>query len=281
MLVKHYNTNEAPRITCTRIEQGGELMLLKDKNAVIYGAGGHIGSAVARDGASVFLAGRTQSALDAVAEEIHAAGGAAEAAQVDALDPQAIEQHLGAIVSKAGRIDISFNAISIRDDLQGTPLIQMLWEDVTTPVLTGIKTHFLTAIAAARHMVQQRSGVILTLSSSAAVLSGRDRRYHLAGGFATACAAIEALSRSLAGELGPQGIRVVCLRPDAIPETWSVEPGGDINASGVKPYMEDGTVLGRLPTLNEVANAAAFMASDRASAMTGAIANLTCGSIMD
>ncbi|MEO7910313.1 MAG: SDR family oxidoreductase [Roseiflexaceae bacterium] len=260
-------------------------MLLKNKNAVIYGAGGSIGSAVARafarEGANVFLAGRTQSTLDAVAEEIAAAGGTAEVAQVDALDPQAIEQHLDTIVQQAGQIDISFNAIWIRGDLQGTPLIQMPWENVTTPVLVGVKTHFLTATAAARHMVPQRSGVILTLSSSSAGLSGRDRRFHVTGGFSTACAAIEALSHSLAGELGPQGIRVVCLRPDAIPETWPVEPGGDINASGVKPYMEDGTALGRLPTLAEVANAAVFMASDWASAMTGTIANLSCGSIMD
>jgi len=123
-------------------------------------------------------------------------------------------------------------------------------------------------------MVPKRSGVILTLSSSAAGLSGRDRRYHLTGGFSTACAAIEALSRSLAGELGPQGIRVVCLRPDAIPETW---PTDHIES---RTYMENGTVLGRLPTLDEVANAAVFLACDRASAMTGTIANLTCGSIM-
>jgi NAD(P)-dependent dehydrogenase (short-subunit alcohol dehydrogenase family) len=254
-------------------------MLLKDKHAVIYGAGGHIGSAVARafarDGANVFLAGRTLPQLEAVAEEITVAGGAAEAAHVDALDPQAIEQHLDAIVQKAGSIDISFNAIWIRGDLQGTPLIQMPCEDFTTPVMTGVTTHFLTATAAARHMVRQKSGVILTLSSSAAALSGRDRRYHLTGGFGTACAAIEALSRSLAGELGPQGIRVVCLRPDAIPETWPVD---HIES---RTYMENGTVLGRLPTLDEVANAAVFMASDRASAMTGTIANLTCGSIMD
>jgi 3-oxoacyl-[acyl-carrier protein] reductase len=254
-------------------------MLLKDKNAVIYGASGRIGSAVtrafARDGAKVFLAGRTLPKLEALAEEISATGGTAEAAQVDALDPQAIEQHLDAIVKKAGRIDISFNAIWIRGDLQGTPLIQMPSEDFTLPVLTGVKTHFLTATAAARHMVRKRSGVILTLSSSSAGLSGRDRRYHLTGGFGTACAAIEALSRSLAGELGPQGIRVVCLRPDAIPETWRAE------ADVVKTYMENGTVLGRLPTLDEVANAAVFMASDWASAMTGTIANLTCGSIMD
>jgi 3-oxoacyl-[acyl-carrier protein] reductase len=260
-------------------------MLLKDKNAVIYGAGGRIGSAVARafarEGAKVFLAGRTQPKLEALAEEISVAGGAAEAAQVDALDPQAIEEHLEAIVKKAGSIDISFNAIWIRGDLQGTPLIQMPWEDFTTPVLTGVKTHFLTATAAARHMVRKRSGVILTLSSSSAVLSGRDRRYHLTGGFGTACAAIEALSRSLAGELGPQGIRIVCLRPNAIPETWAAEHRDDTSGSGVKAYMENGTALGRLPTLAEVANAAVFMASDQASAMTGTIANLTCGSIMD
>jgi 3-oxoacyl-[acyl-carrier protein] reductase len=254
-------------------------MLLEDKNAVIYGAGGHIGSRVAHafasEGAKVFLAGLTLAKLEALAEEIVAAGGTAEAAQVDALDPQAIEQHLDAVVKKAGRIDVSFNAVWIRGDLQGTPLIDMQWEDFTTPVLTGVKTHFLTATAAARHMVRQKSGVILTLSSSAAALPGRDRRFHLTGGFSTACAAIEGLTRSLAGELGPQGVRVVCLRPDALPETWAG------NHAEVRTYMENGTALGRLPTLDEVANAAVLMASDQASAMTGTIANLTCGSIMD
>ena len=254
-------------------------MLLKDKHAVIYGAGGHIGRTVAhafaREGATVFLAGRTQPKLEALAEEIAVAGGAAEAAHVDALDRQAIKQHLDAIVQKAGRIDISFNAIWIRGDLQGTPLLQMPSEDFTLPILTGVTTHFLTATAAARHMMPKRSGVILTLSSSAAGLSGRDRRYHLTGGFSTACAAIEALTRSLAGELGPQGIRVVCLRPNAIPETWPTDHPPS------RTYMEDGTVLGRLPTLDEVADAAVFIASDRASAMAGTIANLTCGSIMD
>ena len=254
-------------------------MLLKNKNAVIYGAAGAIGGTVARafagEGARVFLGGRTLDTLTTVAREITNAGGSAEAAHVDALDPQDIEHHLDAILQKAGSIDISFNAISIRGDLQGTPLIQMPWEDFTLPTLTGIKTHFLTATTAARHMVRQRSGVIMTLSASTSGLSGRDRRYHLIGGFGTACSAIEALSRTLAGELGPQGIRVVCLRSNAIPEAWPAE------AHETLSYMEKGTVLGRLPTLSEVANAAVIMASDRASAMTGTIANLTCGSIMD
>ncbi len=254
-------------------------MLLKDKIAVIYGAGGSIGSRVAqafaRDGAHVFLTGRTRPPLEAVAAEIMAAGGTAEVAPVDALDSQAIEQHLAAVVVQAGRIDISFNAIWIRGDLQGTPLLQMPSENFTLPVLTSVTTHFLTATAAARYMVRRNAGVILTLSSSSSVLSGRDRRFHLTGGFSTACAAIECFSRSLAGEVGPHGVRVVCLRPDALPETWSTDP------TEVRAYMENGTALGRLPTLNEVANTAVFMASDRASAMTGIIANLTCGSIMD
>lgn len=254
-------------------------MFLQNKKAVIYGAGGSIGGAVARafaqEGAQVFLVGRTLDSLQKVAGEITDAGGVAEAAVVDALDPQAIEQHLSAAVRQAGRIDISFNAISVRGDLQGTPLIQMPDADFTLPILIGAKTHFLTATTAARYMVRQRSGVILTLSSSSSVLSGRDRRYHLTGGFSTACAAIEGFSRTLAGELGPQGIRVVCLRPDAIPETWSEDVGS------IRTYMQDGTAMGRLPRLSEVANAAVFIASDRASAMTGAIANLTCGSVMD
>jgi len=254
-------------------------MYLKDKIAVIYGAGGSIGGAVARafarEGASVFLAGRTLEKVQAAADDITAAGGVAQAAVVDALDPRAVEQHLDAVIQLAGRIDISFNAIWIRGDLQGTPLLEMTCEDFTTPVMTGIQTHFLTATAAARRMVRQKSGVILTLSSSSSGLSGRDRRFHKTGGFSTACAAIEAFSRSLAGEVGLQGVRVVCLRSDAIPETWPVDP------VEIRTYMEDGTALGRLPRLAEVANAAVFMASDQASAMTGTIANLTCGSIMD
>ncbi|WKA56073.1 SDR family NAD(P)-dependent oxidoreductase [Planococcus shixiaomingii] len=256
-------------------------MLLKNKNAVIYGGAGAIGGSVARafarEGASVFLAGRTLDSLTKVANEITDAGGIAEAAQVDALDPHSIEQHLISVVQKAGHIDISFNAIWIRGDLQGQPLLEMPVEDFTLPVLTGVKTHFLTSTLAARHMVKQKTGTILTLSSSSASLSGRDRRFHLTGGFSTACAAIEAFSRSLAGELGTQGIRVACLRPDAIPETWGTDP----EVEKIKTYMEDGTLLGRLPTLDEVANAAVFIASDKASAMTGTIVNLTCGSIID
>lgn len=254
-------------------------MLLKDKIAVVYGGGGDLGGAVARAfvqaGATVFLAGRTLSKLEVVANEIRAAGGRAEVGTVDALDAEAVEAHLHEVVAKAGRIDISFNAVWIRGDLQGTPLLEMTDENFTTPIFFGAKTHFITATAAARYMVKQQTGTILTLSSSSAGLSGRDRRFHLTGGFSTACATIEAFTRSLAGEVGTRGVRVICLRPDAIPETWRED------APVVREYMENGTALGRMTQLRELGGAAVFAASDLASAMTGTVMNLTCGSIMD
>lgn len=271
-------------------------MLLENKNAVIYGGGGSIGAAVAREfareGASVFLAGRTLATVEAVAEEIRSAGGVAETAQIDAMDERSVDEHAEQVAQKVGGIDVSFNAISIRGDLQGTPLVEMSPENFSLPILTGAKTHFLTARAAARHMVEKGSGVILTLSTSAARLSARDRRFHPTGGFGVACSAIEALTKQLAAELGPQGIRVVCLRPDAIPETWpddnrdyvpDEEDGRTVAElqAEVRANMEGGTLLGRMPTLSEVANTTAFVASDRASAMTGTVTNLSCGSVVD
>src|SRR6266545_4848558 len=233
-------------------------MLLENKNAVIYGESGSVGGAVARafarEGAKVFLAGRTMAALDAVAQEIAATGAVAETARVDALDERAIEEHIGAVAAKAGGIDVSFNAISIRD-VQGIPLVELSREDFSLPIVTGTTTHFLTARAAARRMVEKGSGVILTLSASAAVSASAPEPWLGMGGFGVACAAIEAFSRSLAGEVGPRGVRVVCLRPHGIPETWRESQGedGGKTREEFQALMEEGTLLRRLPTLAEVA----------------------------
>lgn len=256
-------------------------MLLTNKTAIIHGAYGKIGSATARqfaaDGARLFLAGRDVTKVKTLADEINANGGQADAAQVDALDEAAVRAHADAVAAKAGRIDISFNAISIFGHLQGTRLIDMNSEDVLTPITAGVRTHLFTGVAAARHMVKEGSGVILTLSSTGAHLSGRDQMKHSTGGFGIACTAIEALSRTLAAELGPQGVRVVCLRSEAIPET----PEHAEMFKEFKAYMTAGTILNRMTTLAELAHAAAFAASDRATAISGAIMNLTCGSVMD
>jgi len=258
-------------------------MLLENKNAVIYGAGGAIGGAVARafarEGARVFLAGRTLAKVEAVAGEISAAGGTVESAEVDALDERAVEKHIGKVVEQAGRIDVSFNAISIRD-VQLTPLVEMSREDFMSPIMTGTTTHLLTARAAARHMVTQGSGVILTLSASAvrAYVPGV-----YVGGFGVACVAIEALTKQFAAELGPRGVRVNCLRPEGIPESWegvSTE-GWSAPTEEVEAALKDRSLLGRVTTLADVGNAAAFMASNRAGAMTGIVVNLTSGTVVD
>lgn len=248
-------------------------MLLENKNAVVYGAAGSMGGAVARafarEGARAFLAGRTLETLQKVADEITAAGGRAEVAQVDALDRQAVEDHADTVTRSAGSLDVSFNAVAI-NEVQGVPLVDMSLEDFMMPIVEAARTHFITATAAARRMCAQGSGVIVMLSSSAA----RESRHRM-GGFNLACAGIEAFTRSLAGEVGPRGVRVVCLRPNFTPET---APG--VSDEDLEPIRRD-TLLGRLPRLAEVADTAAFLASDKAGAMTGAVANLTCGAIVD
>lgn len=255
---------------------------LENKNAVVYGAGGNVGGAVARafarDGAKVFLTGRSRGGIERVAEQITGAGGRAEAAQVDALDLGQIEAHASTVVEQGG-IDISFNAIWIRGDLQGTPLLKMSLESFTTPIDVAAKTAFLTATAAARHMVKRGSGVILLLSTSAARLGARDERFHATGGFGVACGVIETFTRVLAGEVGPHGVRVLCLRSEALPETWGLT--GPVEETPHGKFMMDGTVLGRMPTLAEVGDTAAFLASDRASAMTRTVVNLSAGSVLD
>jgi 3-oxoacyl-[acyl-carrier protein] reductase len=265
-------------------------MLLKNKSALIYGGGGAIGGAVARafarEGARVFLAGRTMARLDAVANDIRAAGGEAHTAQIDALDEQEVENHADVVAAKAGRLDIALNAVGIVH-VQGPPFGEISLEDYTHPIAVYTRTNFLTAKAVARHMVKQKAGVILTLSTPGSRMAAQGFI-----GYGVTCAAVEAFSRILAGELGPSGIRVICLRPDAIPEALPgsharqvfsgfAERSGTTIEAMLAERARTGTLLRRFPTLAEVADFAAFVASDRASAMTGAIANLSCGSVVD
>jgi len=251
-------------------------VLLESKNAVIYGGGGSIGGAVARafarEGAKVHLAGRTLERLAEVAEEIRSAGGVAEAAQVDALDETAVDEHADAVAAGAGGIDISFNLIS-HGDVQGTPLAEMSLEDFERPVMTAVRTMFLTSRAAARHMIRQGSGVILAFGGYGDPLPG----YHL-GGLQVAFGAIESLRRNLACELGPHGIRVVTLQTGGVPESI---PGSFDGREAIVNDIEERTMLKRAATLEDVGNVAAFAASDQARTMTATALNITCGSEVD
>jgi 3-oxoacyl-[acyl-carrier protein] reductase len=261
-------------------------VLLENKKAVIYGAGGAVGGAVARafarEGAQLFLAGRTLARVAAVAEEITAAGGLAEAAQVDALDERAVEAHIAGVVEQAGRIDALFNAIGMQD-VQGKPLVEMSLEDYSRPIGIATTSQFLTARAGARRMIEQGSGVILTITAGPA-----RRAVSHVGGFDVACAAIEALWRTFAAELGPYGVRLVVIGSAGSPDTPDVQQTLALHARATGRSLDEvladsgrDTLLGRLPRVAEVANAAAIMASDYASAMTGAIANVTCGYVVD
>lgn len=159
-------------------------------------------------------------------------------------------------------------------------LAEMSREDFVSPIATGVSTHFLTARAAARRMAERGSGVILTLSSSA-VRAFEPGEY--VGGFGIACTAIEALTKQLAAELGPDGIRAICLRLEGIPESWEGAPTGDWSAppSEIEAQMRARSLLGRVTTLADVGNAAAFLASERAGATTGTVFGLTSGTVVE
>lgn len=251
-------------------------MLLEAKNAVIYGAGGPVGAAVARafarEGAKVFLTGRTMAKLDAVTADIRSAGGLAEAAQVDALDETAVNDHAGAVAAGAGSIDISVNLIA-HGHAHGTPLAEMSLEDFIGPVITAVRSTFLTTRAAARHMIRQGSGVILAFGGY-----GPPPRDYYIGGTQVAFQAIEAMRRQLASELGPHGIRVVTLQTGGIPETI---PEGTPGRAEIASGIESQTMLKRAATLADVGNVAAFAASDRARSMTATAFNISCGAIVD
>ena len=248
-------------------------MLLENKNAIVYGAAGAIGSAVARAygqaGARVFLAGRTRGTLDAVADAIRADGGTADVAEVDAMDRAAVDAHAQYVVATGGGIDVSFNAVAV-DVVQNLPLTAIVVEDFLAPINGLCRTNFLTATAAARHMAARGSGTITLLAAS----SAKESRHEM-GGFSLACAATEALVRSLAGEVGRKGVRVVGIRSNFNPETY---PG--VTDDDVAPLIKD-TLLGRLPRLAELAGTAVYLASAAAGAMTGAMVNLSCGAIID
>jgi NAD(P)-dependent dehydrogenase (short-subunit alcohol dehydrogenase family) len=263
-------------------------MMLKNKVAVIYGAGGAVGTAVARafarEGAKLFLSGRHRARVEAVAKEIVSAGGSPETAEVDALDEQTVDRHLQSVIDKAGRVDVSFNAIGIPNTtLQGVPLVELAVEQFSLPVTTYTRSYFLTARLAARRMLAQRSGVIMTVTSTPSRTG-----IPLMGGVGPAMSAVEALTRDLSAELAPHGIRVVGLRPTGMPESGTIKEvfGLHAKAWGVSWEQFQEKIAGRahtrrLSTLAEMANMAAFIASDGASAMTGTVVNLSMGSLDD
>ena len=258
-------------------------MLLDQKVAIVYGAGaigGAVAKAFAREGAAVFLASRTAANAQSIADAIGDTSGTVRAAGLDVLDEDAVEQHVADVAATAGRIDVLFNAIGM-DDVQGTALLDMPFDDLAQPVVKAVKSQFITARAVGRRMAVQRGGVIQTITVAPSPVP-----YH--GGFGVACGALESLWRHFAAELGPQGVRFVVIRSAGSPDAPDIRATFERHAAaaGITPEeftqtAGDVTLLRRLPLLAEVADAAAILASDRASAMTAAMANVTCGYWVD
>ena len=286
-------------------------MLLERKNAVVYGAGGSIGGAVsrafAREGARVFLAGRTRATLEEVAQRIRHDGGVAHVAEVDVLDRAAVARHADGVAASGG-IDICFNATS-NDDVQGTPLLTMPFEEFLRPVTKAVTAHVNVAVAVGRHMTRRGRGVILVMAG------GREAIPRL-GSSHVAWAALAGLCRQLAAEFGPCGVRVSWLLSPGSPgspgyddhDGWpdGVAPGP---ASGVAPGPASGAapdeaesagapgatgapgsaaapgtvglLTGHLPSYGEVANVAVFAASDWARTITASEINFTGGAVVD
>lgn len=227
-------------------------MLLDGKHAVIYGGSGAIGGVVAR-------------AFAAEGAVVHAP----PHAEVDALDEAAVDAHAASLP----RIDISFNAIQ-HGDVQGTAIHEMAVADYVDSVTRQVRTTFLTARAAARRMIAQRSGGVLLFFGG----EGDPPRGFQLGGLQTGFAAVEAMRRQLAVELGDHGIRTVTLRTGGVPDSIADSFEGK---AAIAEGLVGATLLGRAATLEDVGQVAAFVASDRARTMTGATVNVSAGALLD
>ena len=263
--------------------------ILEHKCALVFGASGSIGTAIAREfaaeGARVFLVGRTKSGLEAVAEQINANGGAAQTAMVDVLDDASVSGYLDSIVKQTGKIDIVVDATGplAKEYGNGKIAVELPVEEFMVPLTTIVKSRFITARAAARHMIKQKSGVIIFVTGSPA-------RGHVPGATAIGAAfgAIENLTENLAFEVSPFGVRVVCLRTLANIDSRTIQDSMDaiarkfsIAKDQAMAQIAMSNFLKVPATVQDTANAAVLIASDRARMMTATVVNATAGAAMD
>lgn len=274
--------------TITKTTVGGSPILL-GKHAIIFGAGGSVGAAVAKEfaaeGARIFLAGRTKSNLEAVAKRITATGREAHIAVLDALDDAAVNSYIDSIVKQTGKIDIVLDVTGplAREYGNTKNAVELPIEEFMAPLTTVVKSHFITARAVARQMIKQRSGVIIFVTGSPA-------RAHVPGATAIGAAfgAIENLTENLAFEVSPFGVRVVCLRTLANIDSRSIQDTMDIVAGRLSITKDQAisqiaasNFLKVPATVTDTANAAVLIASDRARMLTGTVVNATAGAALD
>ena len=263
--------------------------ILGGKHAVVFGAGGSIGSAVAREfaaeGAEVFLSGRRKSSVEVVAKEIVAKGGRAHPAAIDSLDDAAVNQYVDGIVKQTGKIDIVLDAAGplAKEYGNGNVAVNLPIDQFMVPFETMVKSRFITSRAAARYMVKQHSGVIIFVTGSPA-------RPHVPGATAIGAAfgAIENFTANLAFEVSPLGVRVVCIRTVANVDSRSIQDtteflAGQLNITKDQAIAQvaQSNFLKVPATVQDTANAAVLIASDRGRMLTGTVVNATAGAALD
>ncbi|MCA9840401.1 MAG: SDR family oxidoreductase [Trueperaceae bacterium] len=257
-------------------------MLLKDKHAVIFAATGAVASEVARtfarEGAHVWLSGRNEAKLSELVDEIQQQGGNAHFHLLDATNPQAVGHYVAHIAKEIPSLDITFNGIGLPPKDLGYPALSAVQplEDFFKPINLIVGSTFLTSREVAKVMQGQGHGSIITLSATLNVMPAA-----FMAGISAACGAVESITRSLAGEFGPSGIRVNCVRGNAMPETATIQ----LTTAGLE------AILGRMPepsppplgrpiTVAETAKTAAYLASDLASGVTGQVVMVSAGAFV-
>ncbi|MGC0274094.1 SDR family NAD(P)-dependent oxidoreductase [Pseudactinotalea sp. Z1739] len=256
---------------------------LKGKVALVHGAAGSVGSAVARafaaSGASVHLTGRTAAKVAAVAESIAATGGRARAHGLDVTDSDAVERLTRDVVAVDGRIDVLYNAVTY-EEAQGTPLHALDVGALERTLVTLARAHMNTVRCVAPTMIDRGSGVIQTMV-------GHGPPFPLMGSTAIAWHTVESLYRQFAVELGEFGIRVQWFRTGGFRESilqardYGSSYTDEAEASEVLTELESGTMLGRLPSVEEAGAFAVFAAGESGASLTSAAINLTAGAFSD
>jgi len=232
---------------------------LDGKTALVTGAGRGIGRAVAlalaAAGAELVLVSRTRSELEEVAGEIARHGGRAQLLPFDVTDSAVMRTAIGGL----GRLDILVNNAGLN---RPQPFLEVDEETLDRLLTLNVRAAFLTAQAAARRMVAQKGGVIINMSSQMGhVGSERDRTVYVMTKHA-----LEGLTKAMAVELAPKGVRVVSIAPTFI-DTPLVRPFFDDPT--FRQWVLDRIPLGRLGTVEEVASAVVFLASPAAALVTG------------